>query len=77
MADNSQVSQFSNVGVAHAIQKKAFDGNKNVFNQVMVSTASPNGTLTSGVIGTLCWDETGEDAYINTDTSTTWVKINA
>lgn len=77
MADNSQVTMFSNAGAKHAIVKKAFDGNSNVFNRVIVTTASPNGTVTSGIIGTLAWDESGEDAYINTDTGTTWVKINA
>jgi hypothetical protein len=77
MADNSQVTDFSVAGVKHAIIKKAFDGNADIFRNVMVTTASPNGTVTSGVIGTLAWDETNGDAYINTDTSTTWVKINA
>lgn len=77
MADNSQVTSFSVSGVKHAIIEKAFVGNADIFRGVLVSTASPNGTLTSGFVGTLCWDETNEDAYINTDTSTTWVKINA
>jgi len=77
MAGKSQVTMFSNAGVKHAIIKKAFDGNSNVFDRVIVTTANPDSTVTSGVIGTLCWDETNSDAYINTDTSTTWVKINA
>ncbi len=77
MADNSQVTSFSVAGVRNAIIKKAFDGNRDIFRGAYVTTASPNGTVTSGVIGTLCWDETNGDAYINTDTSTTWVKINA
>ncbi len=77
MADNSQVTNFSVPGVRNSIIKKAFDGNADIFRGVYVTTASPNGTITSGVIGTLCWDETNGDAYINTDTSTTWVKINA
>jgi len=77
MADNSQVGSFSNVGVKNAIIKKAFEGNANPFARILVTTASPDGTVTSGYIGCLAWDETNEDAYINTDTSTTWVKINA
>lgn len=77
MADNSQVTNFDVAGVKHAIIKKAFEGNSDIFRHVMVTTASPNATVTSGIIGTLCWDETNGDAYINTDTSTTWVKINA
>lgn len=77
MASNSQVTSFSASGVRKAILKKAFEGKRDIFRGLLVSTASPNGTLTSGVLGTLCWDVTHEDAYINTDTSTTWVKINA
>jgi len=77
MADNSQVAGFSNVGVKHAIVTKAFGGRANVFSRVFVTTASPNSTVTSGFIGTLAYDETNDDCYINTDTSTTWVKINA
>ena len=77
MGDNSQVGGFSNVGVKHAIITKAFEGRADIFNRVMVTTASPNSTVTSGFIGTLAYDETNDDCYINTDTSTTWVKINA
>ena len=77
MADQSQVTSFSVNGVKHAIIKKAFDGNSDIFRGAYVTTANPHGTVTSGIIGTLCWDETNGDAYINTDTSTTWVKINA
>ena len=77
MASTSQVTNFSVAGVKHAIINKAFDGNNDIFRGAYVTTASPNGTVTSGVIGTLAWDETNGDAYINTDTSTTWVKINA
>ena len=77
MADKSQVGGFSSVGARHAIIKKAFNGKSDIFDRIMVTTASPNATVTSGFIGCLCWDETNGDAYINTDTSTTWVKINA
>jgi len=77
MADNSQVGGFSNVGLRSAIIKKAFEGRPNIFANVLVCTASPNGTMTSGLVGTLAYDETNDDCYINTDTSTTWVKINA
>jgi len=77
MASNSQVTNFSVSGVKHAIIKKAFDGNSDIFRGIIVTTASPHATVTSGFIGCLAWDETNEDAYINTDTSTTWVKINA
>ena len=77
MADNSQVTNFSVNGAKHAIIKKAFDGNSDIFRTIMVVTANPHATITSGVIGTLAWDETANDAYINTDVSTTWVKINA
>jgi len=76
MADNSQVGGFSNVGVKGAIIKKAFGGRPNIFSRVLVTTASPNGTVTSGVVGALAYDETNDDAYINTGTSV-WVKINA
>lgn len=77
MASNSQVSSFSGSGVRNAIIKKAFNGKKNIFDHIIVTTASPNGTVTSGFVGCLAWDETAGDAYINTDTGTTWVKINA
>jgi len=77
MGDGSQVTSFSNVGVRHAIVNKAFGGRPNIFSRVIVTTASPNGIVTSGYVGCLAWDETNTNAYINTDTSTTWVLINA
>ena len=73
---SSQVSQFSLTGVKRAIINKAFDGNSNLWKNMIVTTASPDGTAT-GDVGWLCWDETGGDAYICTKISTTWVKINA
>lgn len=77
MASNSQVTSFSNVGARSAIIKKAFKGRADIFSRIMVTTNSPNNTVTSGFIGTLAWDETNGNAYINTDTGTTWVMINA
>ncbi len=74
---NSQVGGFSNVGLKHAIITKAFKGRADIFNKIYAVTASPNGTLTSGFIGALAYDETNDDCYIATDASTTWVKINA
>ena len=73
---SSQVTQFSLAGVRNAIVKKAFNGHANIWKNIIVTTASPNGTAT-GAVGWLCWDETNEDAYICTAAASTWVKINA
>ncbi len=64
-----------------AVVNKAFQFNQGILRgkpNVVTSTATPNGDANlANPIGTLCWDVTGGDAYINTDGSTTWVKINA
>lgn len=74
---SSQVGGFSNVGLKHAIIKKAFEGKTDIFDRIYAVTASPNGTLTSGFIGALAYDVSNDDAYIATTKTTTWVKINA
>ena len=62
-----------------AIVKKAFPGNQGVQKgkpNCIVYTATPNAAVTAP-IGTLCWDENNENAYINTDGSTAWTALNA
>ena len=61
------------------IVDKAFPDNRGIAKgdpNCLLYGATPNGAVTAP-IGTLCWDTVGGDAYINTDGSTTWVKINA
>ena len=61
------------------IVKKAFQHNQGIQKgdpNVLLYGATPNAAVTAP-IGTLCWDTVNENAYINTDGSTTWVKINA
>jgi len=61
------------------IIEKAFKSNQRIKSgrpRVIVYSATPNAAI-SAPIGTLCWDVTNLNAYINTDASTTWVKINA
>jgi hypothetical protein len=62
-----------------AVVNKAFQFNQGILRgkpNVIEYTATPNGVITAK-LGTLCWDVTNSDAYINTDGITTWVKINA
>ena len=71
------VVKGSTPGIWQKICEKAFTGNGAVMH------GNPNCTMTTGVpthnvpIGTLNWDVTNSDAYIATDASGTWVKINA
>jgi len=61
------------------IVDKAFPNNRGIAKgtpNCIIYTATPNAAVTAKV-GTLCWDKTNEDAYINTDGSTAWTKINA
>ena len=61
------------------IVHKAFYDNQGVERgnpNCIENDGSPNGSVTAK-LGTLCWDYTNSDAYINTDGSTTWVQINA
>lgn len=61
------------------IVRKAFEDNQMIRHgnpKVIMNDGSPNTSVTAP-IGTLCWDYTNSDSYINTDGSTTWVKINA
>ncbi len=62
-----------------AIVNKAFQFNQGILRgkpNVITSTATPNADKTA-TIGTLCWDVTNSNAYINTDGSTAWTQINA
>jgi len=62
-----------------AIVNKAFSGNKKIKGgrpKVVVYSATPNAVITAPV-GTLCWDITNSNAYINTDGATAWIVINA
>lgn len=61
------------------IVEKAFTGNQAILNgnpNCLIYSATPNAVLTAPV-GTLCYDTGGDDVYINTDGSTTWIVINA
>ena len=63
----------------NTIVKKAFQNNQGIRHgnpNCLIYTATPNAAVTAP-IGTLCWDETNEDAYINTDGATAWTVLNA
>lgn len=61
------------------IVNKAFAGNKGILHgnpNCLKGDGSPDGAV-SAKKGTLYWDYTNSDAYINTDGSTAWTAINS
>jgi len=67
------------VQIWNTIVKKAFINNQSIKHgnpKCLSYSATPEAAITAP-IGTLCWDYTNEDAYINDDGATSWVKLNA
>jgi hypothetical protein len=64
-----------------AVVNKAFQFNQGILRgkpNVLTSTATPHGDAAfTAKLGTLCWDVSNGNAYINTNGATNWTKINA
>lgn len=58
---------------------RAFRENKGILSgnpNIILNDGSPD-TAVTAAFGTLCYDYTNDDVYINEDGSTNWIQINA